>query len=54
MVATQLTNELSDAMDTSVSSQIVYRRVNKAGLYARRPMVWIPLTVDHKGTHMNW
>ncbi|GFU41009.1 transposable element Tcb2 transposase [Trichonephila clavipes] len=29
-------------------------RLNHAGLYARRPAVWIPLTSAHKHTRLNW
>ncbi|GFW71878.1 transposable element Tcb2 transposase [Trichonephila clavipes] len=30
------------------------RRLNHAGLYARRPAVCIPLTSAHKRAHLNW
>ncbi|GFW53483.1 transposable element Tcb2 transposase [Trichonephila clavipes] len=37
-----------------ISRQTAYRRLNHAGLYARRPSVCIPLTSAHKRARLNW
>ncbi|GFV34783.1 transposable element Tcb2 transposase [Trichonephila clavipes] len=37
-----------------ISRQTVYRRLNYAGLYARRPAVCIPLTSALKRARLNW
>ncbi|GFW81420.1 transposable element Tcb2 transposase [Trichonephila clavipes] len=37
-----------------ISRQTVYRRLNHAGLYARRPAVCIPLTSAHKRDRLKW
>ncbi|GFV19073.1 transposable element Tcb2 transposase [Trichonephila clavipes] len=37
-----------------ISRQTVYRRLNHAGLYARRPGVCIPLTSARKRACLNW
>ncbi|GFU21879.1 transposable element Tcb2 transposase [Trichonephila clavipes] len=37
-----------------ISRQTVYRRLNHAGLYARRLAVCIPLTSAHKRARLNW
>ncbi|GFX69396.1 transposable element Tcb2 transposase [Trichonephila clavipes] len=37
-----------------ISRQTVYRRLNHAGLYTRRPAVCIPLTSSHKRARLNW
>ncbi|GFW70695.1 transposable element Tcb2 transposase [Trichonephila clavipes] len=37
-----------------ISRQTIYRRLNHAGLYARRPAVCIPLTSAHKRARLNW
>ncbi|GFU55309.1 transposable element Tcb2 transposase [Trichonephila clavipes] len=45
---------LTVATEIRISRQIVYRRLNHAGLYARRPAVCIPLTSAHKRARLNW
>ncbi|GFV50486.1 transposable element Tcb2 transposase [Trichonephila clavipes] len=37
-----------------ISRQTVYRRLNHAGLYARRPAVYITLTSAYKRARLNW
>ncbi|UYV64942.1 K02A2.6-like, partial [Cordylochernes scorpioides] len=54
MTAIQLSNELSSATGTRISRQTVYRRLHEGALYARRPMVCIPLTSAHRRTRLNW
>ncbi|UYV73961.1 hypothetical protein LAZ67_11001607 [Cordylochernes scorpioides] len=54
MTAIQLSNELSSATGTRISRQTVYRRLHEGTLYARRPMVCIPLTSAHRRACLNW
>ncbi|UYV83818.1 hypothetical protein LAZ67_X000291 [Cordylochernes scorpioides] len=54
MTAIQLSNELSSATGTRISRQTVYRRLHEGALYARRPMVCIPLTFAHRRARLNW
>ncbi|GFU37768.1 transposable element Tcb2 transposase [Trichonephila clavipes] len=44
---------LTAATGIRISRQTVYRRLNHAGLYARRPAVCIPLTPAHKRARLN-
>ncbi|GFV76710.1 transposable element Tcb2 transposase [Trichonephila clavipes] len=44
---------LTVATGIRISSQIDYRRLNHAGLYARRPAVCIPFTSAHKLARLN-
>ncbi|GFV54335.1 hypothetical protein TNCV_4366101 [Trichonephila clavipes] len=37
-----------------VSSQTVRNRLHEGGLYARRPMVCIPLTPSHRAARRRW
>ncbi|UYV84537.1 hypothetical protein LAZ67_X002498 [Cordylochernes scorpioides] len=53
MTAIQLYNELSSATGTRISRQTVYRRLHEGALYARRPMVCIPLTSAHRRARLN-
>ncbi|GFW27357.1 hypothetical protein TNCV_2832571 [Trichonephila clavipes] len=46
--ATQLQRQLLLATGRRVSSQTVRNRLHEGGLYARRPMVCIPLTPRHR------
>ncbi|GFT95100.1 transposable element Tcb2 transposase [Trichonephila clavipes] len=52
--ATQLQRQLLLATGRRVSSQTVRNRVHEGGLYARRPMVCIPLTPRHRGARRRW
>ncbi|KFM74153.1 Transposable element Tcb2 transposase, partial [Stegodyphus mimosarum] len=45
---------LTVATGIRISSQTVYKRLNHAGLYARRPVVCIPLTSAQKRVRLNW
>ncbi|GFW83115.1 transposable element Tcb2 transposase [Trichonephila clavipes] len=45
---------LTVATRIRISRQTVYRRLNHAGLYSRRPAVCIPLTSANKRSHLNW
>ncbi|GFX20173.1 transposable element Tcb2 transposase [Trichonephila clavipes] len=49
-----LRSALTVATEIRISRQTVYRRLNHAGLYARRPAVCIPLTSAHKRARLNW
>ncbi|GFV63629.1 transposable element Tcb2 transposase [Trichonephila clavipes] len=52
--ARALGSALTVATGIRISRQTVYRILNHAGLYARRPAVCIPLTSEHKRAHLNW
>ncbi|UYV60670.1 hypothetical protein LAZ67_1001817, partial [Cordylochernes scorpioides] len=54
MTAIQLSNELSSATGTRISRQTVYRRLYEGALYARRPIICIPLTSAHRRARLNW
>ncbi|GFU66904.1 uncharacterized protein TNCV_895401 [Trichonephila clavipes] len=52
--ATQLQRQLLFATGRRVSSQTVRNRLHEGGLYARRPMVCIPLTPRHRAARRRW
>ncbi|GFS62646.1 transposable element Tcb2 transposase [Trichonephila clavipes] len=52
--STQLQRQLLLATGRRVSSQTVRNRLREGGLYARRPMVCIPLTPRHRATRRRW
>ncbi|GFU78606.1 transposable element Tcb2 transposase [Trichonephila clavipes] len=52
--ATQLQRQLLLATGRRVSSQIVRNRLHEGGLYARRPMVCIPLTPRRRAARRRW
>ncbi|GFS94316.1 HTH_Tnp_Tc3_2 domain-containing protein [Trichonephila clavipes] len=52
--ATQLQRQLFLATGRRVSSQTVRNRLHEGGLYARRPMVCIPLTPRHRAARRRW
>ncbi|GFW42312.1 cytoplasmic dynein 2 heavy chain 1 [Trichonephila clavipes] len=52
--ARALGSALTVATGIRISRQTVYRRLNHASLYARRPAVCIPLTSAHKRALLNW
>ncbi|GFX06087.1 transposable element Tcb2 transposase [Trichonephila clavipes] len=52
--ATQLQRQLLLATGRRVSSQTVRNRLHEGGLYARRPMVGIPLTPRHRAARRRW
>ncbi|GFT03855.1 transposable element Tcb2 transposase [Trichonephila clavipes] len=49
-----LGSALTIATGIRISRQTVYRRLNHAGLYARKPAVCIPLTSAHKRARLKW
>ncbi|GFX56022.1 transposable element Tcb1 transposase [Trichonephila clavipes] len=52
--ASDLSRQLSSATGTTVSRQTVYRRLGHIGLYARRPVTCVPLTVTHCRLRLTW
>ncbi|GFU70312.1 HTH_Tnp_Tc3_2 domain-containing protein [Trichonephila clavipes] len=52
--ATRLQRQLLLATGRMVSSQTVRNRLHEGGLYARRPMVCIPLTPRHRAARRRW
>ncbi|GFX09594.1 transposable element Tcb1 transposase [Trichonephila clavipes] len=52
--ASNLSRQLSSATGTTVSRQTVYRRLGHIGLYARRPVKCVPLTVTHCHLRLTW
>ncbi|GFW76210.1 transposable element Tcb2 transposase [Trichonephila clavipes] len=52
--ATQLQRQLLLTRGRKVSSQTVRNRLHEGGLYARRPMVCIPLTPRHCAARKSW
>ncbi|GFW55916.1 transposable element Tcb2 transposase [Trichonephila clavipes] len=52
--ATQLQRQLLLATGRRVFSQTVRNRLHEGGLYARRPMVCIPLTPQHHAAQRRW
>lgn len=52
--ATKLRAEFAAGTGQLVSSQTVRNRLHSAGLYARRPMVVLPLTDHHKRARLAW
>ncbi|GFU79707.1 transposable element Tc1 transposase [Trichonephila clavipes] len=39
---------------TSLSSRIIRRRLQQSGLSARRPLLGLPLTQNHRRLHHQW
>ncbi|GFT97202.1 transposable element Tcb2 transposase [Trichonephila clavipes] len=52
--APDLSRQLSSATGTTVSRQTVYRRLGHIGLYARRPVRWVPLTATPCRLRLTW
>ncbi|KFM75371.1 Transposable element Tcb1 transposase, partial [Stegodyphus mimosarum] len=52
--ASDLSRQLSSATGTTISRQTVYRRLRQIGLYARRPVRYVPLTVPHCRLRLAW
>ncbi|GFW42363.1 transposase [Trichonephila clavipes] len=52
--ASDLSRQLSSATGTTVSRQIVYRRVGHIGLYGRRPVRCVPLTATYCRLPLTW
>ncbi|GFV84786.1 uncharacterized protein TNCV_4297681 [Trichonephila clavipes] len=52
--ASDLSRQLSSATGTTVSRQTVHRRLGHIGLYARRPVICVPLTATHCRLRLTW
>ncbi|GFX16572.1 transposable element Tcb1 transposase [Trichonephila clavipes] len=52
--ASDLSCQLSSATGTTVSRQTVYRRLGHIGLYAHRPVRYLPLTTTHCRLRLTW
>ncbi|GFU65098.1 HTH_Tnp_Tc3_2 domain-containing protein [Trichonephila clavipes] len=52
--ATQLQSKLLLATGRRMSSQTVRNRLHEGGLYARRPVIGIPLTPSHRAAQRRW
>lgn len=52
--ATQLANQFHAATGNPISRKTVARRLNVGGLYARRPVVCIPLSRRHRSARFQW
>ncbi|GFW30942.1 transposable element Tcb1 transposase [Trichonephila clavipes] len=52
--ASDLSRQLSSATGTTVPRQTVYRRLWHIGLYARRPVRFVPLTETHCRLRLTW
>lgn len=52
--ATQLQRQFLGATGRRVSTQTIRNRLHRGGLYARRPMVCIPLTSSHRAARRRW
>ncbi|GFV24074.1 transposable element Tcb1 transposase [Trichonephila clavipes] len=52
--ASDLSRQLSSATGTTVSRQIMYRRLGHIVLYARRPVRCVPLTTNHCRLRLTW
>ncbi|GFT83495.1 transposable element Tcb1 transposase [Trichonephila clavipes] len=52
--ASDLSRQLFSATGTTVSRQIMYRRLGNIGLYARRPVRCVPLTATHCRLRLTW
>ncbi|GFT04470.1 transposable element Tcb1 transposase [Trichonephila clavipes] len=46
--------DFSFSTHTTVSRQTVYRRLGHIGLYARRPVTYVPLTATHCRLRLTW
>ncbi|GFU92754.1 HTH_Tnp_Tc3_2 domain-containing protein [Trichonephila clavipes] len=49
-----LSCQLSSASGTTVSRQTVYRRLGHIRLYARRPVICVPITTTHCHLRLTW
>ncbi|GFT69467.1 transposable element Tcb1 transposase [Trichonephila clavipes] len=54
ITASDLSRLLSSATGTTVSRQTVYRRLGHIGLYARRPVRYVPLNATHSRLQLTW
>ncbi|GFT70122.1 transposable element Tcb2 transposase [Trichonephila clavipes] len=52
--AQQVANQFLAASGKQISRKTVARRLRGGGLYARRPVVCVPLTRQHRTVHSQW
>ncbi|GFV97206.1 HTH_Tnp_Tc3_2 domain-containing protein [Trichonephila clavipes] len=52
--AQQVANQFLAASGKQISRKTVARRLRGGGLYARRPVVCVPLTRQHRTVHLQW
>ncbi|GFW56637.1 HTH_Tnp_Tc3_2 domain-containing protein [Trichonephila clavipes] len=52
--ASDLSCQLSSATGTTASRQTLYRRLGHIGLYARRPVGYVPLNATHCRLRLTW
>ncbi|GFW97063.1 transposable element Tc1 transposase [Trichonephila clavipes] len=52
--AQQVANQFLAVSGKQISRKTVARRLRGGGLYARRPVVCVPLTRQHRTTHLQW
>ena len=52
--ATNLRNELRNAVGVNISTQTVHNSLRQGGLRSRRECIRIPLTILHKQARLNW
>ncbi|GFV43247.1 transposable element Tcb2 transposase [Trichonephila clavipes] len=52
--AQQVANQFLAASGKQISQKTVARRLRGGGLYARRPVVCVPLTRQHRTAHLQW
>ncbi|GFY18967.1 transposable element Tcb2 transposase [Trichonephila clavipes] len=52
--AQQVENQFLAASGKQISRKTVARRLRGGGLYARRPVVWVPLTRQHRIVRLQW
>ncbi|GFX41081.1 hypothetical protein TNCV_2217791 [Trichonephila clavipes] len=47
-------NQMNKATDSQVSAVTIRRRLQQSGLYARRPLIGLPLTQNHRRLRRQW
>ncbi|GFU11820.1 transposable element Tcb1 transposase [Trichonephila clavipes] len=52
--AQQVANQFLAASGKQISRKTVARRLRRLGLYARRPVVCVPLTIQHRTARLQW
>ncbi|GFU57684.1 transposable element Tcb2 transposase [Trichonephila clavipes] len=52
--AQKVANQFLAASGKQISRKTVARRLRRGGLYARRPVVCVPLTRQHRTAHLQW
>ncbi|GFU04448.1 transposable element Tcb2 transposase [Trichonephila clavipes] len=53
-IAQQVANQFLAASGKQISRKTVARRLRRGGLYARRPVVCVPLTRQHRTARLQW